>query len=61
MPTNFSKGTDERVLEQMKESHPLKKLLTTEEVAETVFFLANASLHINGEDIVMNAAANINQ
>ena len=43
----------------MIESHPLKKLLTVEEVAETVAYLASASPHINGVDIVLNAAMSL--
>ena len=59
MLSNFTKDVDERVIEQMRENHPLKKLLTLEEVAETVFFLVNASSQINGMDIIMNAGVNI--
>lgn len=59
MLTGFTNHTDERVLEQLTENHPLKKLLTTDEVADTVFFLTNASEQINGIDIILNAAANI--
>ena len=59
MQTNFTTSVDERIVEQMKENHPLKKLLTTGEVAESVFFLANASNQINGIDLVINAASDI--
>lgn len=59
MLTGFTQDIDERVIEQMKESHPLKQLLTTTEVAETVYFLLNASSQMNGVNIVMNAASNI--
>jgi 3-oxoacyl-[acyl-carrier protein] reductase len=59
MLTNLSSDVDDRVIEQMKENHPLKKLLTAEEVAEAVFFLVNVSVQVNGVDIVINAAANI--
>jgi len=31
-----------KVLEQLTENHPQKKLLTPEEAAETVYFLVNA-------------------
>ena len=56
MQTGLTVGVDERIIEQMNASHPLKKLLTPEEVAETVFFMTTASLHLNGVDIVLNAA-----
>ncbi len=59
MLTNFTKSVDERIVEQIKENHPLKKLLTTQEVADTVYFLANTSNQINGVNIVINAAINI--
>lgn len=59
MLTNLTKDTDERVIEQMIEKHPLKKLLTIEEVAETVLFLVNASPQINGIDIAINSGVNI--
>jgi len=43
MQTNFSSFVDDRIVEQMQTEHPLKKLLTPEEVAESVVFLVNAS------------------
>jgi len=55
MQTNLTAGIDERVVEQIKENHPLKNLLTVDEVAETVSFLVNASNQINGIDIIINA------
>lgn len=59
MRTNLSSCVDERVIEQMQTSHPLKKLLTTEEVAESVVYLVNSSQQVNGNNIVINAAQNI--
>jgi NAD(P)-dependent dehydrogenase (short-subunit alcohol dehydrogenase family) len=59
METNFSKDLDYRIIEQKMEAHPLKKLLTPEEVAETVKFLLKTSQQINGVNIPMNAAQNI--
>ena len=59
MKTNFTNDIDVRIVEQIKEGHPLKRLLATEETAETIFFLANASDHLNGIDIVINSAINI--
>jgi NAD(P)-dependent dehydrogenase (short-subunit alcohol dehydrogenase family) len=59
METNLSKGIDYRILEQMISAHPLKKLLTPEEVAETVKFLIETSQQINGVNIPINAAQNI--
>ncbi|GAP71794.1 3-oxoacyl-[acyl-carrier protein] reductase [Candidatus Symbiothrix dinenymphae] len=59
MQTALTSDTDERIIEQMLNEHPLKRLLTVEEVAETVLFLTKASPQLNGVDIVMNAAMNI--
>lgn len=59
MQTTFTQDMDERIIDQMIENHPLKKLLTTQEVAESVAYLANASAHVNGIDVVINAATNI--
>jgi 3-oxoacyl-[acyl-carrier protein] reductase len=59
MQTGLTADVDERLIEQMTESHPLKKLLTVEEVAETVLFLTKASPQMNGLDIILNAGSNI--
>jgi len=59
MLTTFTGDTDERIVEQMTENHPLKKLLTTTEVAETVLYLVGASAQVNGIDIAINAATSI--
>ncbi len=59
MQTNLTSDVDERIIEQMISNHPLKKLLTVEEVSETVLFLTKASSQINGVDIIMNAGVNI--
>ncbi|MBF6642048.1 SDR family oxidoreductase [Flavobacterium sp. J49] len=55
METAMTSGTDERIKEQMIESNPAKRLLTTEEVAEAVAFLVNDTTQINGKDFVINA------
>ena len=59
MQTHMTKDVDERIIFNIKENHPLKKLLTVEEVAETVFFLCYGSLHLNGVSLVMNSGVNI--
>jgi 3-oxoacyl-[acyl-carrier protein] reductase len=59
MATSFTKDTDERIIDQMTQDHPLKQLLTTAEVADSVYFLANATEHLNGIDIVINAATSL--
>ena len=59
MKTDFTNDTDERIIEQIIASHPLKKLTEPEEVAETVLFLSQCSQQINGINLVMNAGENI--
>lgn len=55
METEFNAGADARVVESLISRHPLKKLLTVQEVAETVNFLVTAPLHINGQNLILNA------
>lgn len=59
MLSPLTKDTDERVIEQMIENHPLKKLLTLQETADVILFMANASSQMNGIDIVLNAGSNL--
>lgn len=54
MQTKFAE-VDERILEQMVKEHPLKKLLTPEEVAKVVLFFVNAPQQINGVKMPVNA------
>jgi len=55
MITHMTSDTDERIVEQIKNEHPLKELLTPKSVAETVAFFLGSSQHINGTNIVINA------
>jgi len=59
MQTNFTRDTDERMVEQMTDGHPLKRILSTTEAADAVVFLSLAPDHINGIDILINSALNI--
>jgi len=59
MLTNLNSDTDERVAEQMITEHPLKKLLTTDEVADAVAYFVKASQQVNGTNLVMNAGVEI--
>jgi NAD(P)-dependent dehydrogenase (short-subunit alcohol dehydrogenase family) len=56
MATSLHAAEDERVVENMIAQHPLKKLLTVEEVADTVLYLCAASQQINAQNIIINAA-----
>ncbi len=55
METAMTSSTDERVKEQIIESNPMKRLLTTEEVANAIQFLVNDTTQLNGKDFVINA------
>lgn len=54
MQTSFA-TVDERILEQMQLEHPLKKLLTADEVAQTIKFFVDASQQVNGVKLPINA------
>ena len=59
MQTALTDDVDERIVEDMINNHPQKKLITPIEVAETILFLVDASSQINGVDFLMNAGVNI--
>ncbi len=59
MQTNIANDVDYRVIEQIIDSHPLKRLLTIEEVADAVLYLSKAPTHLNGIDMLINAGTNI--
>lgn len=59
MLTRLTSDTDERIIDEMRRNHPLKKLLTTAEVAKTVLFITESTQHLNGTNIVLNAASDI--
>ena len=59
METKLTRYTDERLIEQMKDEHPMKRLLTTEEVADTVHAYFSISRHINGTHLVINAGSDM--
>jgi 3-oxoacyl-[acyl-carrier protein] reductase len=59
MQTELTHDTDERIIEEMQNKHPLKKLLDTKEVADVVAFLCNSSQQLNGINIPVNSAENV--
>ncbi|MBC7694091.1 MAG: SDR family oxidoreductase [Burkholderiales bacterium] len=59
MLTDLNIEMDERLVDDMKLKHPLKKLLTIHETAESVLFLVGANQQINGTNIVINSAADL--
>lgn len=59
MQTNLSMDVDERVVEQLKEAHPLHALLTPGEVADVIAALVYASQQVNGVNIPVNASQHV--
>jgi NAD(P)-dependent dehydrogenase (short-subunit alcohol dehydrogenase family) len=59
MQTQFAQ-VDERVVEQMEQEHPLKKLLQPDEVAGVIVDLIKASKQVNGVVIPVTAAQHVN-
>jgi 3-oxoacyl-[acyl-carrier protein] reductase len=59
MQTALTSDTDERIVEKMIAAHPLNRLLTISEVAEAVEYFVNCSQQINGSNLVINAASDI--
>jgi 3-oxoacyl-[acyl-carrier protein] reductase len=59
MQTNLTSQTDSRLIESMLSDNPNKSLLKEEEVAEAVSFLVEATAHINGSNMIINAAKDL--
>lgn len=59
MQTELTSDVDERIIEGMIENHPLKKLLTTSEVADAVNYLVGAPQQINGANMIINSASDL--
>jgi NAD(P)-dependent dehydrogenase (short-subunit alcohol dehydrogenase family) len=55
MDTTLNNDVDFRIKEALIKGHPLKRLLTTEEVAQTVKFLVEAPAHFTGQNIFINS------
>lgn len=59
MKTKLSTETDERIIEEMEKSHPIKKLLTPTEVAEAVNYFVHCSPHVNAANLIINASEDV--
>lgn len=59
MKTSLTSHLDERQLEDIATSLPLKRLVTPGEVADTVFFLASGSPQINGVNLLINGGIDV--
>jgi NAD(P)-dependent dehydrogenase (short-subunit alcohol dehydrogenase family) len=59
MQTPLTAATDERMIADMITKHPLKSLLGVQEVAEAVAFFLDATQHINGTNLIINAGQHV--
>ena len=59
MLTNAGKNIDERLIELMKDAHPIKKLLTADEAAESVMTLISNTQNLNGFNLIVNSAKDV--
>ncbi len=59
MQTPLNADTDERVIEEIINNHPLKRLLTPDEAAESVNYFINAQKHVNGVNMIINSPNDI--
>ncbi len=59
MLTNLTSDMDERLVETYEQNHPLKKALSTSEVAETVAYLVGATQQINGTNLIINSGTDV--
>ncbi len=59
MQTSLTSDANDFVIEQIKNSNPMKKLLTTDEVAKVISDLVKATNQLNGITIPVNAGVNI--
>jgi NAD(P)-dependent dehydrogenase (short-subunit alcohol dehydrogenase family) len=59
MQTQFTADVDSRIIESMEKEHPLKEILPVSEVVKAVKYLSEASSHVNGIDLLINAGASL--
>lgn len=59
MKTDLTKDIYEKIFDELESKHPLKKLLTPEEVASEVSLLVHSSQYINGTNRIMNSAEDV--
>ena len=59
MKTSLTNHLDERQMQEIATANPLKRLVTPEEVADVVFFLASGSSQINGVNLLVNGGVDV--
>jgi hypothetical protein len=57
--TDLTKDMDDRIIDEIKKKHPLKKLLIPEEVAYEVLAILDSSQHLNGTNRIINASEDV--
>jgi hypothetical protein len=50
---------DERVIESIRDATPNRELLSTQDLAQTVYLLANMPTHVTGNNLVVNGGENL--
>jgi 3-oxoacyl-[acyl-carrier protein] reductase len=59
MRTQLTQDLDERVVEEIIKAQPLRRLVTPEEVADTVLYLVGATQQINGVNLLINGGNDV--
>ncbi len=59
MQTGLTRDVDDRQIEEAIEANPFGRLVTPEEVASTVLFLATSNAQINSTNILINGGLNV--
>lgn len=59
MATNMNADVDERVVESIRDATPNRELLSTQDLARTVYLLANMPTHVSGNNLVVNGGENL--
>lgn len=59
MLTSLTGDMDERIIENYQQNHPLKEVLPTQDTAEAVAYLAGATQHINGVNLIINSGSDV--
>jgi len=55
----MTKETDERIVAEMEANSPTKTLLDPKDVAAAVEYFLAASPHVNGANLLINAASDV--
>ena len=59
MRTQLTQDLDERIIEEIVNAQPLRRLVTPEEVADTILYLVGATQQINGVNLLINGGNDV--